>query len=299
MAIMGTGFMIIATLIFVKYKPVYKVKFYGEDFGYVKDKQQMEETIKEFVNTEEGNIAFVRLEEMPEFEFQFVKDLSETNEQQLLENIKEKADITYRTYAVSLNDENKAYVNTIEEAETLVEQIKEEYTDKIEINIGINEVYTENSFDIETVELEVAKQTLKAEVQIQRELQDHGVNGILLSTPITGQISSRFGSRWGSTHTGLDIAGSVGTQVKACADGTVTFAGTQGGYGNLVIINHGNGVETYYAHCNSLAVTKGEQVSSGDTIATRGSTGNSTGPHLHLEVRINGEAVNPQKYLYK
>ena len=72
-----------------------------------------------------------------------------------------------------------------------------------------------------------------------------------------------------------------------------------GTYGNLVIISHGNGIETYYAHCSKLLVKVGQHVSAGDTIALVGSTGNSTGPHLHFEVRINNQPVNPQNYLYK
>ena len=71
------------------------------------------------------------------------------------------------------------------------------------------------------------------------------------------------------------------------------------GYGNLVIISHGNGVETYYGHCSSITTSVGKSVTAGDVIAKVGSTGNSTGSHLHLEIRINGTAVNPQKYLYK
>lgn len=292
LTIMGIGFIIIGAIIFIKYRPVYKVSYLGEEIGYVKNKQQMEETIREFSNTTEGNVAFVDIKEMPEFQFEFVRDLEETVEEKLLKNVMENADITYRTYAIGLDGENKAYVNTIEEARSVVDELKEAYDN--EINIEINEVYTENSFDVETVEAEIAKK----EIESQIDLKDHGVNGILLSTPITGQITSRYGSRWGSTHTGLDIAGAVGTDIHACADGTVTFAGAKGTYGNLVIISHGNGVETYYAHCSKIYVKAGQEVKSGDVISARGSTGNSTGPHLHLEIRINGEPVNPQNYLY-
>ncbi len=84
----------------------------------------------------------------------------------------------------------------------------------------------------------------------------------------------------------------------AVADGTVKFAGVSGGYGNLVIIEHGNGVETYYGHCSSITTKVGTQVKAGDVIAKVGSTGNSTGNHLHFEIRINGVSVNPQKYIY-
>ena len=113
-------------------------------------------------------------------------------------------------------------------------------------------------------------------------------------------ITSRFGERGSRryTHTGLDLATSAGTPIYPIASGTVTFSGWQGSYGYLVIVNHGNGVESYYAHCNTLNVGVGNQVTTGTMIATVGSTGNSTGAHLHLEIRVNGAAMNPQNYLY-
>ena len=126
--------------------------------------------------------------------------------------------------------------------------------------------------------------------------------GINLIRPISGIITSRFGAVSKirrSAHTGLDISAAQGTPIKAAASGTVTFSGrNSSGYGNMVVISHGNGVQTYYAHCYSLNVTAGQQVSQGQTIAAVGSTGNSTGPHLHLEVRVNGVAYNPQNYVY-
>lgn len=101
-----------------------------------------------------------------------------------------------------------------------------------------------------------------------------------------------------STHTGLDIAATTGTPIKVVADGTVTFAQYNGSYGNLVKIDHGEGVVTWYGHTSKMYVKVGQKVKAGDIIAAVGSTGNSTGPHLHLEIRINGEHVNPQDYLY-
>ena len=118
---------------------------------------------------------------------------------------------------------------------------------------------------------------------------------------MSGTITSRFGavsSRRVSRHTGLDIAASTGTKIKACAGGTVTFSGYKGSYGYMIVVNHGNGVETYYGHCSKLYVKAGQQVNQGDVIAAVGNTGNSTGPHLHLEIRLNGVAYNPQNYLY-
>ena len=128
------------------------------------------------------------------------------------------------------------------------------------------------------------------------------ISGINLSYPlrVSPLITSRFGE-YGSrryVHTGVDLATSLGTEIYPISSGTVTFAGWQGSYGNIVMIDHGDGIESWYAHCNSLNVSVGDIVTTDTCIATVGSTGNSTGPHLHLEIRINGSAVNPQNYLY-
>ena len=110
-----------------------------------------------------------------------------------------------------------------------------------------------------------------------------------LSWPIYGSISQYFSGG----HTGLDITNSVGTPISAADNGYITYTGWQGGYGNFVIIDHGNGIVTRYAHCQSIKVSVGQNVAKGDIIATVGSTGNSTGPHLHFEVLSGGSFVNP------
>lgn len=109
--------------------------------------------------------------------------------------------------------------------------------------------------------------------------------------------SSGFGSRWGRAHQGIDLACSVGTSVYAADGGTVTRAGYSGAYGNLVVIDHQNGQETRYAHNSKLLVKVGDKVYQGQEIAKSGSTGRSTGPHLHFEIRFNGEPRNPLNYL--
>ncbi|MBA1334691.1 MAG: hypothetical protein HPY66_2595 [Firmicutes bacterium] len=115
--------------------------------------------------------------------------------------------------------------------------------------------------------------------------------------PARGTITSGFGWRWGRQHTGIDISVPVGTPVKAADGGTVTFAGRYGDYGNLVIIDHGDGYETYYGHNDELMVSKGDKVFKGQTIALSGKTGRVTGPHLHFEVRRFGVPADPMKYL--
>lgn len=113
----------------------------------------------------------------------------------------------------------------------------------------------------------------------------------------TFRYSSYFGPRKGGTHKGIDMAGAVGSPIYATADGVVKFAGWQNGYGNVVMITHEFGFETVYAHQNKLRVTKGQRVSRGERIGDMGSTGRSSGSHLHYEVRTSGRAVNPMNYL--
>ena len=118
--------------------------------------------------------------------------------------------------------------------------------------------------------------------------------------PTTGVVSSPYGLRWGGTdfHPGMDIANDMGTPIVATADGVVEYAGwNSGGYGNMVDINHGNGIMTRYGHAMQVVVSTGQQVERGQLIAYMGSTGFSTGPHVHYEVHVNGNRVNPISYL--
>jgi murein DD-endopeptidase MepM/ murein hydrolase activator NlpD len=115
--------------------------------------------------------------------------------------------------------------------------------------------------------------------------------------PVSGPVTSGYGWRWGRMHEGIDIAVPTGTPVAAAASGQVIVAGWMGGYGNLVVIDHGGGLATAYGHNSSFAVGSGSTVSQGQTIAYAGSTGNSTGPHVHFEVRVNGSPVDPLGYL--
>ena len=125
-----------------------------------------------------------------------------------------------------------------------------------------------------------------------------------LGLPYHGRITSTFGHRenpfGGShveTHKGLDISGPLGSPVKAMAEGTVEFAGRRGGFGNCVMLKHANGFETLYGHLSQILVRVGEKIEIGQTIGKIGSTGRSTGPHLHYEIHKNGQQINPQSFL--
>ena len=204
--------------------------------------------------------------------------------------------------------------------------IKKDYADKYTKKLGIVQVYSNDYNEISAVTTTEAEKTVSKELKAAKKADDakiakakaeaakkaaskvvkaDSVNGVKFTVkPLSGTITSRFGYRSspggiGSTnHKGLDIAASCGTPIYAAASGTVEFSGTSGKLGKLVIINHGNGVKTYYAHCNSLKVSAGQTVEAGSNIATVGKTGTATGYHLHFEVRVNGVSKNPQNYLY-
>ena len=114
--------------------------------------------------------------------------------------------------------------------------------------------------------------------------------------PTQGVLTSEFGSRWGRKHNGIDIGNDAGTEILAADSGRVVYAGWMDGYGNYVIIDHGSGLETAYAHCSELVVSEGDCVMQGERIAYMGSTGNSTGSHLHFEIKREGVFQNPMEY---
>jgi murein DD-endopeptidase MepM/ murein hydrolase activator NlpD len=140
----------------------------------------------------------------------------------------------------------------------------------------------------------------------QAERLTHVLTAVPLRKPVAGEIdvSSGFGVRIDpfvrapAMHTGVDIRGDTGDPVHATASGTVTIAGWNGGYGKMVEVNHGNGLATRYGHLSAIDVTVGQKVHIGQTVGRLGSTGRSTGPHLHYETRVDGEAVNPEKFLH-
>mgnify|MGYP004503204233 FL=1 len=313
--ILVIAFGFIVAIIIIKYKPTYIVSISGEEVGYIQNKEVLEETIKkDILGYTAKNVDTVTLENMPKYELKLVNRTQNTNEEEILVALQKNIKITYKYYEIALNNEVINSVDTLEEAEELVNSLKEENKD---LELTIAQKCTENAEEIKTTSVEVAKTDINNKITLNKNnansnknesngivsnTKNGEVNGIKLAVkPVTGTISSRYGvsSRIrSSNHTGLDIACSSGTPIRVTASGTVTFAKYNGSYGNLVKVNHGNGVETWYAHCSKICTSVGENVNAGDIIALVGSTGNSTGAHLHFEIRINGTHINPQKYIY-
>lgn len=311
-------FLIVGAIAFL-YKPTYSVFLEGEQIGYTENRSELQHKINHYVENgdeDNENIAFVQLANLPEYKLCLLKKNIVTNDEEILNQVKEQGTTYYRYYAIADNQEEKLYVSNFEEAEGIINTLKEKNSSNIE-NISIIEKYETEMQGLVTSEEAISKlyvEPPKAVTVAQKRTTSTGkVNtattisggkaslGISLIRPVSGTITSRFGARSSirsSAHTGLDIATSTGTPIKAAASGTVTFSGYKGSYGYMIVINHGNGVQTYYGHCSKLYLSAGASVTQGQTIAAVGSTGNSTGPHLHLEVRVNGVAYNPQNYVY-
>jgi len=157
----------------------------------------------------------------------------------------------------------------------------------------------EKNIAVRKASLQQLKEAMKEQQQVVAV--QNGISSSIPSIwPARGDVSSPYGMRWGGSdfHPGMDIANDFGTPIVATADGVVTTAGwNSGGYGNMVDIDHGNGIMTRYGHAQQVVVQAGQRVRRGQVIAYMGSTGFSTGPHVHYEVRVNGQLVNPVNYL--
>ncbi len=170
-----------------------------------------------------------------------------------------------------------------------------------ELSLTINEVETEAA--TLSVQKSKVEEEIKIEEEKQRQIELERKRATTFIMPTSGRISSGYGNRLHpitkkyAFHSGIDIANSKGTSILASRNGKVTFAGYKGSYGNFIIVNHGNGIETAYAHLSSINVKVGQNVTQGDVIGKMGTTGSSTGSHLHFEIRINGSAVNPSEYI--
>lgn len=298
------------------FQPIYSVTINGETVGYSKDKSKLQARINKYIESGEGgedsHIAFVQVDTLPEYKMCLLKRNIVTNDDEIFEKVKQSGVVYYKYYAIFEGEEEKAYVPEFAQAEQIVTKLREKDSNNID-DISILEMYDTELKEFSEVEATVASLYEEKVVEVKKPVTTGKVNtstnisyqkvpiSINFIRPVSGIITSRFGAKSSirvSNHTGLDIGASKGTPIKAAASGTVTFSGYKGSYGYMIVISHGNGIETYYGHCSKLYVSAGTYVNQGDIIAAVGNTGNSTGPHLHLEIRVNGVAYNPQNYLY-
>jgi len=303
---------LIIGIISLVYRPMYSVSLNGEFIGYTTNKSKLQNRINEYLENGDGNgnVAFIDVQNLPEYSLCLLKKENASNDDEIFERIKNTGTTYYEYYAILDEDEEEFYVSTKEEAEEILDKLKEKKSRNIE-DLAYTQIHStelKEFEDSETVIDELYEKpvviasgytTYSGAKIINSSAPSAEVLGIGLVTPVSGIITSRYGPRASGNHTGLDIAAPIGTTIAAAAGGTVVFSGWDNyGLGYAVKISHGNGVETVYGHCSALYVTTGQVVSSGEAIAAMGSTGNSTGSHLHLEIRVNGVRHNPQMYLY-
>ena len=314
------GACLIGAILYFLYKPTYAVYLDGELVGYTDEKKELQDKINLYIKSGDGKeVAFYEIDSMPEYEEVYSKKDVTSNDEEIFDTVIAKGTPYYKQYAILVDKEEKYYVSSYDEAEEVINELKKKKSTNIkEITYSVK--YSSDEKQKETKTSKIVSKLYKKPVEKKKVSTTNyyssgggnirtGANisfskvalGVSLKRPISGTISSRFGSRSSvrsSIHTGLDIAARLGTPIKAAAGGTVVHAGWKGSLGKLIVISHGNGVQTYYAHCNSIGVSAGQKVSQGEVIGKVGSTGNSTGPHLHLEIRVNGVAYNPQNWLY-
>ena len=302
---------LIIGIISLFYKPMYSVRLNGEFIGYTTNKSKLQNRINEHLENGDGNIAFIDVQNLPEYSLCLLKRENASNEDEIFEKIISSGTTYYEYYAILDEDEEEFYVSTKEEAEEILDKLKEKKSRNIK-DLAYTQIHSTELKEFEDTETIIDELYEKPVVIASGYSTYYGakiinsgtpsaeVLGIGLVTPTSGIITSRYGPRASGNHTGLDIAAPTGTPIAAAAGGTVVFSGWDNyGLGYAVKISHGNGVETVYGHCSQLYVRTGETVEAGQAIAAMGSTGNSTGPHLHLEIRVNGVRHNPQLYLYK
>ena len=304
--IASISILFILTIIAIKYVPVYEVTYNGEVLGYVKSKSEIEKILEEEVLiSDEPSAIDTYLNSDIAYELKLA-NIENTNEQEIIEKLSSDTTTMYRIYAINVGENTESYVSTWEEAEEVINKMQQEYANDIDVNITVTEKYTEKLEEVGVAELAEAEASidtsLRKIVDEKERIAKATCNGVYLAVkPVSGTITSRYGvveSVRDHAHSGLDIAAPEGTKIKAAAEGTVSYSGWMGGYGYLIIIDHANGVQTYYGHCSKLYASVGDEVEPGDVIAAVGSTGNSTGNHLHFEIRIDGVSQNPQKYIY-
>ena len=300
------GLAIFGFIIFVIYKPMYSVTLNGEFIGYTEDKGKLQKKINNYIKSGDSQtVAFVEIDNLPTYDLCLLQKNLTANDEEIFNTVISSGVPYYKYYAILNNGEEKYYVQSYEEADKIISDLKSKNSqNKSQITYTLKyETELKEFTDTETavaglyVKMPVVKK-VKQPVTAKNVDYNYNALGIALAKPVSGLITSRFGRRASGTHTGLDIATSLGTPIRAAASGVVTYAAWKGNYGNLVIVQHSDSVMTYYAHCSKIYVGVGQQVNQGDIISAIGSTGNSTGPHLHFEVRINGVAQNPQNYVY-
>lgn len=328
--------MVITLITLSKYKPVYSVKFRGESIGLVSSKEELDSKIETMIETPQAPVKEAKLDEKPEYTLKLAdRGKIETEEKAVIDNIQDNIEKNYEVYEIKVKDKVVGTINSKKEANNLVNELKDElkydeitFTEK-DTNEKVKDLNSKDEIKLAiTTEIKGIKEAEEkkkeeeklrlARLMVERNNAERRYFQMLSASRGSGNISSiqelgmihplqtgayrvssPYGIRWGSFHTGVDFGAGMSTPpIYSVAPGKVIYAGWNSwGYGNLIKVDHGNGVVTYYAHLSSVGVSVGQTVEKGQHIGNVGSTGNSTGPHLHFEVRLNGAHLNPLPFL--
>jgi len=283
--------------------------------GYSKDEIDIFGVIDEYTGQLENDgyyIASYNIKNVIDSQMTVVPK-GKQNKDAIIQKIIKNLDISLFCKKLTIGNEvyyfkNETDLNLFIERLNQIEEIEYGIEDVIESKEVIS---SQEILDKKVNDLKEAKEKRIAEIKRKQEEQKKKVqvtsrSGSSLSrntydggAPMASYtyISSKYGQRSRGWHTGVDFAAPAGTHIYAWKSGTVTFVGWSGGYGKFIIVDHGDGTVSRYAHCSGYAVNQGQVVSKGQTIGYVGTTGNSTGNHLHFEIQINGQFVNPLNYL--
>ena len=309
-----------------KFKFVYMVEMGGVELGLVNDKDKFEKDIKDTLEDLEEPVVSAKLKENPKYSLRLVdKEDIDVDDNYVFAKVEEKIEKTYRYYNIKEDDKLLAKVSTKEERDNLLKEleegkqvkdlkVEEEQTKEYYI-ISYEEAKQLASTNVDNIENEKKSKLEKEKIE---KRNTNIVKNIRRGGTVSASSSSNASAMLGSLsfrrplnssrvsagylgypgHRGIDFPAPQGTPVMAAESGTVTtILYSNKSYGNRVIIDHGNGISTLYGHNSSIGVSLGQKVSKGQTIAGVGSTGRSTGNHVHFEIRINGKPINPTSYV--
>jgi murein DD-endopeptidase MepM/ murein hydrolase activator NlpD len=294
----------------------YQVYMNGKPLAYVKNKEDFYNVEKNIEKDLEKRFGKVTLKDDITFKEVSIKSENIADSSTIKNSIIKNSRTSIPTVLMKSDGREVGVLANESEMIKVLDIIKNEYKEKdkdgtFKLNNRITYVKQDTNIkDTSTIEdaIKIIKENPSNPlICFSKEKEANGVQNVSLSRsssvtsfvsfPSKGTITSPFGMRWGKMHNGIDIGAPMGDPIHAAMDGKVVYAKWEDGYGKVIKIDHGVGVQTVYGHCSNIDVNEGQQVKKGENIGKVGSTGNSTGPHVHFEVRVDGAPQDPIKYL--
>lgn len=267
----------------------YKIQTDDEIIGYTNNILKTQDIINTYLtNTKCLNDGYIKMDKNIEYKFAIFFKCKLTSQDDILYYVHNNSKRYYKMFSIKYKDD-EIFCLTSGDVENIYNELQDFDAQK---NLLVDEYY--DTFIIVSNSDKVN--------EFINNYKNSFVNDYFYSfrRPTSrGIVTSRYGSRWGRMHTGVDIADELNTKITASQDGVVISTGYAGAYGNLIQIEHKYGYTTYYAHCNKILVEEGDIVKQGQLIANMGSTGRSTGVHVHFEIRLNGKILNPYDCIFE